>query len=134
MRPQRETSEHRQAKLDDLRMTLGHRDGQAMAADNAMVTFHEKVDNIMEEQEQLRMNHLEYLKEVAHMITEQGELIQNIQSDDYEIDDYVSKMEVIVGRNLKIYQDMQKQLGRFKGMLNEEEVAANQLRQTFHYY
>ena len=46
----RETSQLRQAKLDDLRMTLGHRDGQVMA-DNNIVTFHEKVDSIMEEQE-----------------------------------------------------------------------------------
>ena len=38
------------------------------------------------------MSHLENLKEVAHMITEQGELIQNIQGQDAEdcdIDDYV---------------------------------------------
>ena len=56
------------------------------------------------------MNHLEYLKVVAHMITEQGELIQNIQgqdSEDCDIDDYVNKMEVIVTRNLKIYTEMQ---------------------------
>ena len=59
-------------------MTLGSGAGQAVADQN-LLTFHEKVDNIMEEQEALRANHLEYLKEVAHMITEQGELIQNIQ-------------------------------------------------------
>ena len=44
------------------------------------------------------------------MITEQGELIQNIQGQDQEdcdIDDYVNKMEVIVARNLQIYSDMQ---------------------------
>ena len=73
----RETPEHRQAKMDDLRMTLTNNQGQAVVDQN-LLTFHEKVDNIMEEQEQLRSNHLEYLKEVAHMITEQGELIQNI--------------------------------------------------------
>lgn len=80
----------------------------------------------MEEQEQLRTNHLEYLKEVAMLITQQGELISNIQgqdSEDQDIDDYVNKMEKIVGRNLEIYNDMQKQLGRFKGLLNEEEKA-----------
>ena len=49
-RAYRDNSQQRQAKLDDLRMTLGHADGQAMA-DNNLVTFHEKVDNIMEEQE-----------------------------------------------------------------------------------
>ena len=47
--------------------------------DNNLLAFHEKVDNIMEEQEQLRTNHLEYLKEVAMLITQQGELISNIQ-------------------------------------------------------
>lgn len=45
-----ETPEHRQAKLDDLRMTLGSGAGQAVADQN-LLTFHEKVDNIMEEQE-----------------------------------------------------------------------------------
>lgn len=80
----------------------------------------------MEEQEQLRTNHLEYLKEVAMLITQQGELISNIQgqdSEDQDIDDYVNKMEKIVGRNLSIYNDMAKQLSRFKGLLNEEEKA-----------
>ena len=43
-------------------------------------------------------------------------------------------MEVIVARNLQIYQDMQQQLVRFKGLLSEEETAAQAARQTFHYY
>ena len=49
-----------------------------MQMNNNFLEFHEKVDNIMEEQEQLRTNHLEYLKEVAMLITQQGELISNI--------------------------------------------------------
>ena len=106
--------------------------------DENLLVFHEKVDNIMEEQEQLRTNHLEYLKEVAMLITQQGELISNIQgqdSEDQDIDDYVNKMEKIVGRNLEIYEDMKKQLTRFKGLLSEEEKAyQNAGRQTFHYY
>ena len=60
------------------------------------------------------------------LITQQGELISNIQgqdSEDQDIDDYVNKMEKIVGRNLEIYNDMNKQLSRFKGLLNEEEKA-----------
>lgn len=71
------------------------------------------------------------------MITEQGELIQNIQgqdSEDCDIDDYVSKMEVIVGRNMQIYQDMSQQLKRFKRLLTEEESAAKAAHKTFHYY
>ena len=71
------TPEARKQQMDDLRMTLtsGAGAGNAPLVENTLLDFHEKVDNIMEEQEQLRSNHLEYLKEVAHMITEQGELI-----------------------------------------------------------
>ena len=32
---------------------------------NNLLTFHEKVDNIMDEQDELRNIHLEYLKEAA---------------------------------------------------------------------
>ena len=63
----------------------------------------------MEEQETLRLNHLDYLKEVVNMITEQGELIQMIHGQDDEdndVDTYVGKMEEIVKRNLEIYTDM----------------------------
>ena len=98
-----ETPEMKKAKLDDLKMTLGSGQGLGLEPDMGLVAFHEKVDNIMEEQEQLRTNHLEYLKEVAMLITQQGELISNIQGqeqEDQDIDDYVNKMEKIVTRNL----------------------------------
>ena len=81
-------------------------------AENNMLTFHEKVEDLQDEQENLRMNHLEYLKEVVTMITEQGNLIQTIQGgedeDDADVDMYVNKMEGIVQRNLEIYSDMAK--------------------------
>lgn len=47
-RAYRETPEHKQAKMDDLRMTLNSGQGQAVVDQN-LLTFHEKVDNIMEE-------------------------------------------------------------------------------------
>jgi len=39
-----------------------------------------------------------------------------------------------VARNLRIYQDMQQQLFRFKNLLSEEENAAKAAHETFHYY
>jgi len=51
------------------------------------------------------------------------------------MDDYVSKMEKIVARNLEIYSDMQAQLARFKALLKDEEEAHKKVgRETFHYY
>lgn len=40
-------------------------------------------------------------------------------------------MEVIVARNLQIYTEMQKQLGRFKHLLVEEESAAKAAHKSF---
>jgi len=77
--------------------------------DGNLLTFHEKVDNIMEEQDILRSKHLSYLKEAAQLLTQEGELISALQDNNGEegdIDDYVNKMEVIVARNLEIYSDM----------------------------
>ena len=104
--------------------------------DNNLLTFHEIVDNIMEEQDELRNKHLEYLKEAAQLLTQEGELISGLQgigSDETDIDEYVNRMEVIVARNLEIYTDMQKQLLRFKKLLTEEEEAHKNVRATFYY-
>lgn len=46
-----ETPEMKKAKLDDLKMTLGSGQGLGLEPDMGLVAFHEKVDNIMEEQE-----------------------------------------------------------------------------------
>ena len=59
-----QTPEQRKAKYDDLKQTLNAGQGMQMI-DNNLLTFHEKVDNIFEECEQLQKNHLEYLKEAA---------------------------------------------------------------------
>ena len=66
----------------------------------------EKADKIIEEEEELFKAHMCYLKEDAQLLTEEGELINNLQSnfkiildvssDDYDIDDYINKMETVV--------------------------------------
>lgn len=74
-----------------------------------MLTFHEKADELIEEQEEFRSKHFEYLKEAAKMLTEEGDLISNVQGfgdEEYDMDEYVSKMERIITRNLEIYGDL----------------------------
>ena len=46
--------------------------------DPNLLTFHEKADMLVEEEEELRNQHLEYLKEAAKLLTEEGELISNL--------------------------------------------------------
>lgn len=107
-----------------------------MVDPSSLLTFHEKVDQLVDEEEILRKKHLEYLKEAAQLLTEEGELISNVQgmgTDDYDIDDYVNRMEKIIERNLFIYGDMQKRIQKFKKHLKEEEEAHQNVRGTFYF-
>lgn len=53
--------------------------GEHMVDPQELLTFHEKVDRIVEEEEELLNRHLQYLKEAAQLLTEEGELISNVQ-------------------------------------------------------
>ena len=69
------------------------------------------------------------------MVTEQGELIQKLQSaddndDNEDIDEYVNNMDRIIARNLEIFTDMKRRVDRFKKLLKEEEIAAQNASQT----
>ena len=48
-----------------------------------------------------------------------------IENDEYEIEDYVSKMENIVKRKLHIYKNLKAKLNDFKQCLRAEEEAHN---------
>ncbi len=49
--------------------------------------------------------------------------MQGVGSVEYDIDEYVGRMERIVARNIEIYGDLQKRLTKFKKHLKEEEEA-----------
>lgn len=77
--------------------------------DPNLLTFHEKADELVEEEEELRGVHLDYLKEAAKLLTEEGNLISNLTgfgNEEYDMDEYVNRMERIIKRNLEIYGDL----------------------------
>jgi len=57
---------------------MGSGSGEHMIDPQELLTFHEKVDRIVEEEEELLNRHLQYLKEAAQLLTEEGELISNV--------------------------------------------------------
>jgi hypothetical protein len=104
--------------------------------DPNLLTFHEKADELIEEQEEFRSKHFEYLKEAAKMLTEEGDLISNVQGfgdEEYDMDEYVSKMERIITRNLEIYGDLQSRIFRIKKLMKEEDEAHMNVRGTFYF-
>ena len=111
-------------------------DKEAEQLDQNLLTFHEKADELVEEEEELRTVHLDYLKEAAKLLTEEGNLISSLTgygSEEYDMEDYVRRMEKIVTRNLEIYGDLQKRIKNFKQHMNEEEEAHKKLSSTFYY-
>ena len=97
-----------------------------------MLDLHEKVETIIEEEEELLEIHVASIKEDAQILTKEGELIALAQNDgDYEIDSYVEQMEVLVKQKLKIYKHLYEKLLTFKAHLNEEEDISSHITQNF---
>jgi hypothetical protein len=63
-----QSPEQKKLKMNDLKQTLNSGEGGRLM-DGNLLTFHEKVDNIIDEQDELRNKHLEYLKEAAQLLT-----------------------------------------------------------------
>jgi len=73
-----------------------------------MLDFQDKADTLMEKEEEMIQAHMNLIKDNAHLLTKEGELISYVQgkpiqvlkflveNDDYEIEEYVEKMESII--------------------------------------
>eukprot|EP00358_Blepharisma_japonicum_P007109 CAMPEP_0202942106 /NCGR_PEP_ID=MMETSP1395-20130829/2275_1 /ASSEMBLY_ACC=CAM_ASM_000871 /TAXON_ID=5961 /ORGANISM="Blepharisma japonicum, Strain Stock R1072" /LENGTH=612 /DNA_ID=CAMNT_0049637997 /DNA_START=53 /DNA_END=1891 /DNA_ORIENTATION=- len=95
-----------------------------------MLDLHEKVETILEEEEELLETHVHAIKEDAQILTEEGELISMAQGDtDYDIDSYVQRMEILVKHKLTVYQNLYQKVMSFKAHLNEEEEFSNHMTQ-----
>ena len=82
----------------------------------------------MEMEDELLATHVNAIKEDAQMLTEEGELISKVQGEgvvDYDIDDYVNRLEVLVSHKMNVYKSLLNKLGAFKKVLNEEENISN---------
>lgn len=76
----------------------------------------------MEEQEEVFATHMAAIKEDAKLLTQESELISNIQGVgfmDYDVDNYVDKLEVVIKKKLKMYNLLSKKVENFKRYLKE---------------
>lgn len=89
-----------------------------------MLNFHEKVETILAEEEELLDFHVQAIQQDAKILTEEGELIAMAQGDtsgDYDIDNYVARLDSLVKRKLDAYNELYRKLQVFKRHLNDEE-------------
>jgi hypothetical protein len=85
----------------------------------------EKADMLMEKKEELISKHMKYIRQVALMLKQEGELITNVQKPDCDEDHYIKNMRQIVKQKLKIYKDLDRDLDEIENLQMEEEEAFN---------
>ncbi len=107
----------KKAQHDDwqmLKQTL--RSGDDGSGSPGTVNLQEKANDILEMKDDLIQKHMKCIRKIALLLKQEGELITRVQgidstSETIPIDRYVSKMREIVQYNLRIYSDLDKDLG-----------------------
>ena len=95
--------------------------------------FHEKITNILDDQEELFATHMAAIKEDAKLLTQESDLISTAQGAgfiDYDIDSYVEKLEKVIMKKLKIYSLLGNKLSVFKKNLEEEDEMRLKVKDT----
>jgi kinesin family protein 2/24 len=93
--------------------------------DIVALDIQEKADMLMEKKEELISKHMKYIRQVALMLKQEGELITNVQKPDCDEDHYIRNMRQIVKQKLKIYKDLDRDLDEIENLQKEEEEAYN---------
>jgi len=126
----RSSLEHKEPvdDLDLLHTSLREEDDSFDLEDEKSVEeiaqLHRTVQNLFEEEESLLNFHMSVIQQNAELLTEEGKLLQEVQSDsvvDYDIDNYASKLGTILDRKSDMINDLKKKLSSFRQQLQREE-------------
>lgn len=89
------------------------------------IDLQEKADMLLEKKEELISKHMKYIRQVALMLKQEGELITQVQGPESDEEKYITNMRKIVRQKLKIYQDLDNDLEEVERLMKEEEEAYN---------
>lgn len=89
------------------------------------------VQQIFEEEEALLNLHMNIIQENAELLTEEGRLLQQIQSDDNDIDGYAARLETILERKQSLISILQQKLVSFRLSLQQEEKVYQTQKDVF---
>ena len=76
---------------------------------------------IIEEQEKLISNHMDIIKNEAQLLTEEGNLISKIKGiteENYSMEEYVPKIEQIIGEKLNYFKELKQKINDYKSLLS----------------
>ena len=83
--------------------------------------FVESVRNFHDEQEKLLNLHMNVIHENAELLMEENALLANIQADDYDVDEYASRLSQIVDRRFEMVNSLKERLSEFKDQMKKED-------------
>ena len=78
--------------------------------------------------------HLNIIREDAQLLTKESEIISKAQSedDDYDIDEYVDKIDEIVRKKLHLYKSLATKIKTFRKALKEEEEISMKIDRVYY--
>lgn len=70
------------------------------------------------------------------MLTKESEIISKAQNEDedYDIDEYVDKLEDIVKKKIHLYKSLSKKISSFRLALKEEEEISSKIGKSIYYW
>ena len=95
-------------------------DENTNSKNNMMGDTQSSIPYIIEEQENLIANHMEIIKSEAKLLTEEGNLISKIKGitdDNYTMEEYVPKIEEIIGTKLNYFNELKQKIKEYKSLL-----------------
>ena len=98
--------------------------------------FQEKVEYILDLQEDIMNLHLSAIREDAQMLKKESEIISNARNNeaDYEIDNYIKDTEEIVRKKLMLYKQISDKIKLAKKALVEEEEYSRKMKNYYFFY
>lgn len=89
--------------------------------------FHKTVQDLFEEEEDLLNLHMSIIQENAELLTEEGRLLQQIQGENNDIDDYALRLDRILSRKQELIDVLKDKLIHFRQSLIREENESKRL-------
>jgi len=117
-------SNERQNEYDELDQILDGDDNDGNDNDDDGYTREEcseTVQNLYEEQERLLNLHMNIIHENAELLMEENQLLTSVQGDDYDVDDYATRLSKIVDRKTEMVESLRESLLSFQKQLRQED-------------
>ncbi len=89
-----------------------------------LLSLHETVSRLVEEEELLLTEHMDCIQENAELLTEEGRLLAKVQGEDvvdYDIDMYAERLDQILTSKISMYTKLHANLKKFRQHLADEE-------------